>query len=160
MFKFYIPSATSGNYTTDTHLKGSNAPAFAGPIELSDHFKEVKFKLRNKDPTLVRELTLYPEIEYLQTMSRKQMREHHFKGMEWNKTDRIQSLTFVFTDYRQGSDWAGPSRCPPAGTYEFDPLETVSLPLAIHIDKFVFGIHSDAGDEHKLASILLTNNED
>ena len=76
-------------------------------------------------------------------MSRKQMREHQFKGIEWNKTDRIQSLTFVFSDGRQGSEYCdfGPMRCPPKDTYEFNPLVSVGLPLAIHIDKFIFGTH-------------------
>ena len=62
------------------------------------------------------------------------MRAHHFKGMLWNKADgRIESLTFVFTNGRQGSNFEGPQLCPPEGTYPFEPLVKTALPVDVHI---------------------------
>jgi hypothetical protein len=38
---------------------------------------------------LCRSIPLCPPPEYLKSLSRKQMRGHHFKAIEWNKTAKV-----------------------------------------------------------------------
>lgn len=79
-------------YEKKAILKDKSPPAFNEiPDETNvKHYRSVKVNgtidCQSED---LRSLTLYPPIEYLMTLTARSMRDHQFKGIEWNKTDRI-----------------------------------------------------------------------
>ena len=74
-----------------------------------------------------------PPLEYLKTLSMKQMREHWLIAIEWIKLDKLASLTFVFTKGHAGVYHGMPLRSPAYGSYNNDPIDRVRVGREKHI---------------------------